>query len=110
MTVRNPADSNPLSPAVIANSFYTALTESSFNLQVAAVQQLAWSGTFLESAEDPQRFQDIRSNLLEELGKGLNLLGSHHPDIIYKLLQDIVACQEAVQAQETARAEQIRNT
>lgn len=75
----------------------------------AAAQQLAWSGTLLESTEEQQRFQDLRSDLLEELRKGLNLLGSYHPDIISKLLQDIIACQEAVRAQETARAEQINS-
>lgn len=73
----------------------------------AAAQQLAWSGTLLESAKDQQRLEDIGSRLLEELRKGLNLLGSHHPDIISKLLQDIVACQQAVQAQQAAQAENI---
>lgn len=34
---KKPGDSNPLSPTVIANSFYTALAESSFNLQVKTI-------------------------------------------------------------------------
>ncbi len=35
------------------------------------------------------------------------MLGSHHPDMIRKLLQDLVACQHAVQARETLIAEQM---
>ncbi len=70
-------------------------------------QQLAWSGTFLEKAEDQQRLASLRKPLLEDLQKGLELLGSHHPDMIRKILQDLVACQHAVQAQQTALAETI---
>ena len=69
-------------------------------------QQLAWSGTLLES-EDQKRLESLRIELLEDLRKGLDLLGSHHPDVIRKLLQDLVACQHAVQAQQTVLAEQI---
>lgn len=70
-------------------------------------QQLAWSGTLLEKPEDQQRLRALRKPLLEDLQKGLELLGSHHPDIIRKLLHDLVACQHAVQAQQTALAEKI---
>lgn len=69
-------------------------------------QQLAWSGTLLESAEQ-KHLEEIRIELLEDLRKGLDLLGSHHPDMIRKLLQDLVACQHAVQARQTILAEQI---
>ncbi len=70
-------------------------------------QQLAWSGSFLDKAADQQRLTDLRKPLLEDLQKGLELLGSHHPDIIRKLLQDLVACQHAVQTRQTALAETI---
>ncbi len=68
-------------------------------------QQLAWSGTFLDKTEEQQRLVELRKPLLEDLQKGLELLGSHHPDMIRKLLHDLVACQHAVQAQQTALAE-----
>lgn len=69
-------------------------------------QQLAWSGTLLEPEEQKQ-LSALRTKLLEDIQRGLDLLGSHHPDIIRKLLQEIAACQHAVQAQETLLAEQI---
>jgi hypothetical protein len=69
-------------------------------------QQLAWSGTLLD-AEEQEKLETLRLELLEDLRKGLDLLGSHHPDMIRKLLQDIVACQHAVQARDTVLAEQI---
>ncbi|MBP7188498.1 MAG: DUF1631 domain-containing protein [Thiopseudomonas sp.] len=69
-------------------------------------QQLAWSGTALE-ADEQKNLEALRLGLLEDLRKGLDLLGSHHPDMIRKLLQDLVACQHAVQARETLLAEQI---
>lgn len=69
-------------------------------------QQLAWSGTALEEDEQ-KKLDELRLDLLEDLRKGLDLLGSHHPDMIRKLLQDLVACQHAVQARETLIAEQM---
>ncbi len=42
-------------------------------------QQLAWSGTFLDKTEEQQRLVELRKPLLEDLQKGLELLGSHHP-------------------------------
>ncbi|UVE18510.1 DUF1631 domain-containing protein [Pseudomonas sp. LS44] len=62
-----------------------------------AAEQLAWSGTPL-SEQDHQRLQDLRVPLLDTLRKGLELLGGYHGDGIRRLLQDIVACQHAVQA------------
>ena len=70
-------------------------------------QQLAWSSTFLDKHEDQQRLEEIRISLLEDLRKGLDLLGSHHPDKIRQLLQDLIACQHAVQAQQADLAEKI---
>lgn len=70
-------------------------------------QQLAWSGTFLEKPEDQHRLRELRNPLLADLQKGLELLGSHHPDMIRKLLHDLVACQHAVQAQQAELAEKI---
>lgn len=72
-----------------------------------AAQQLAWSGTFLEKTEEQQRLKELRKPLLDDLQKGLELLGSHHPDMIRKLLHDLVACQHAVQAQQATLAETI---
>lgn len=69
-------------------------------------QQLAWSGTLL-SPEEQKQLESLRIELLEDLRQGLDLLGSHHPDMVRKLLQDIVACQHAVQAREIELAEQI---
>ncbi len=70
-------------------------------------QQLAWSGTYLDKDTDRARFEVIRIALLEDLQKGLELLGSHHPDMIRKLIQNLIACQHAVQAQQTVAAETI---
>ena len=69
-------------------------------------QQLAWSGTLLDPDEQ-KALADLRDALLEDMRKGLDLLGSHHPDMVRKLLHDIEACQHAVQAREAALAEQI---
>ena len=71
-------------------------------------QQLAWSGTLLE-LEEQKKLVALRPQLLKDIQQGLDLLGSHHPDIIRKLLQEIAACQHAVQAQETSLAEQINS-
>lgn len=68
-------------------------------------QQLAWSGTLLD-AKQQQRLEELRTALLEDLRKGLELLGSHHPDMILSLLHDLTACQNAVQAQQTLPIQQ----
>lgn len=60
-------------------------------------EQLAWSGTQLDAAHR-DRLQQLRIEMLEELRKGLMLLGGYHQDDIRRLLQDLVACQHAVQA------------
>ena len=70
-------------------------------------EQLAWSGTPLD-AEGRTRLQGLRVGLLDELRKGLELLGGYHEDGIRRLLQDIVACQHAVQAQQPQLAAQIK--
>ncbi len=69
---------------------------------------LAWSATPLEE-EGRQRLQALRVELLEELRHGLELLGGYHEDGIRRLLQDIVACQHAVQAKQLQVAEKIRS-
>ncbi|CDF86084.1 hypothetical protein PKB_4764 [Pseudomonas knackmussii B13] len=62
-------------------------------------EQLAWSATPLDNA-GRERLQALRVPLLEDLRKGLEVLGGYHEDGIRRLLQDIVACQHAVQAQQ----------
>ena len=62
-------------------------------------EQLAWSGTTLDAA-GLLRLQGLRLALLEDLRKGLELLGGYHEDGIRRLLKDIVACQHAVQAKQ----------
>lgn len=62
-------------------------------------EQLAWSGT-TQDAAGLLRLQGLRLALLEDLRKGLELLGGYHEDGIRRLLKDIVACQHAVQAQQ----------
>ena len=71
-------------------------------------EQLAWSGTPLD-ADGRSRLQVTRVTLLDELRKGLELLGGYHEDGIRRLLQDIVACQHAVQAQQPQLAAQIKS-
>jgi hypothetical protein len=71
-------------------------------------EQLAWSGTPLD-ADGRSRLQNLRVTLLDELRKGLELLGGYHEDGIRRLLQDIVACQHAVQAQQPQLAAQIKS-
>lgn len=70
-------------------------------------EQLAWSGTPLD-AEGRSRLQALRVTLLDELRQGLELLGGYHEAGIRRLLQDIVACQHAVQNQQPQLAEQIK--
>ncbi len=62
-------------------------------------EQMAWSGTPLDDA-GRERLQALRAPLLEDLRKGLTLLGGYHEDGIRRLLQDLVACQYAVQAKQ----------
>ena len=70
-------------------------------------EQLAWSGTPLGAA-DLTRLQELRVPLLSDLRKGLELLGGHHQDGIRRLLQDLVACQHAVQAKQLQLAAQLK--
>ena len=70
-------------------------------------EQLAWSGTPLGD-DDKQRLQDMRVPMLSELRKGLELLGGYHEDGIRRLLQDLVACQHAVQAKQPQLAAQLK--
>ncbi len=70
-------------------------------------EQLAWSGTPLD-AEGRDRLQALRVELLDELRKGLQLLGGYHEDGIRRLLQDIVACQHAIQGQQPQLAARLK--
>lgn len=70
-------------------------------------EQLAWSGTPLPETER-QRLQELRIPLLSDLRKGLELLGGYHEDGIRRLLQDLVACQHAVQARQPQLAAQLK--
>jgi len=74
-----------------------------------AAEQLAWSGTLLDEA-DCERLQKLRVPLLEDLRKGLELLGGYHEDGIRRLLQDLVACQHAVQAKQPQVAARLKPT
>lgn len=62
-------------------------------------EQLAWSGT-PQDAAGRERLQTLRVALLEDLRQGLELLGGYHDAGIRRLLQDLVACQHAVQAKQ----------
>jgi len=64
-----------------------------------AAEQLACSCTLQDQA-GRERLQTLRVALLGELRKGLQQLGSYHEDGIRRLLQDLVACQHAVQAKQ----------
>ncbi len=70
-------------------------------------EQLAWSGTSLDEA-GRERLQALRIALLEDLRKGLELLGGYHEDGIRRLLQDLVACQHAVQGKQPQLAERLK--
>jgi hypothetical protein len=70
-------------------------------------EQLAWSGTPLDEA-DRERLQALRIALLDDLRKGLELLGGYHEDGIRRLLQDLVACQHAVQGEQPQVAERLK--
>ena len=72
-------------------------------------EQLAWSGTPLD-ASGRERLSGLRIALLEDLRKGLELLGGYHEDGIRRLLQDIVACQHAVQAKQPLIAAKLNPT
>jgi hypothetical protein len=62
-------------------------------------EQLAWSCTPL-SRSDRERMQRARLALLEQLRTGLQQLGSLPEADIRGLLQDVVACQHAVQVRQ----------
>lgn len=70
-------------------------------------EQLAWSVTPLDPA-GREHLQAIRLALLEELRKGLEVLGGYHEAGIRRLLQDLVACQQAIQAQQPQIAAQFK--
>ncbi len=70
-------------------------------------EQLAWSGTPLGD-EHKQHLQEIRASMLSDLRNGLELLGGYHEDGIRRLLQDLVACQQAVQARQPQLAAQLK--
>lgn len=72
-------------------------------------EQLAWSATPLDEP-DAQRLQELRVAMLEDLRKGLQLLGGYHEDGIRRLLQDLVACQHAVQAKQPQLAAKLNPT
>ncbi len=72
-------------------------------------EQLARSGTPLGEAEVLQ-LQEQRVPMLADLRKGLELLGGYHEDGIRRLLQDLVACQHAVQAKQPQLAAQLKPT
>jgi hypothetical protein len=74
-----------------------------------AAEQLAWSGTLLDE-DGRERLKKLRVSLLEDLRKGLELLGGYHEDGIRRLLQDLVACQYAVQAKQLHVAAQLKTT
>ena len=67
-------------------------------------EQLAWSGTPLDE-NGRQQLQALRVALLDDLRKGLQLLGGYHEDGIRRLLQDLVACQYATQAKQPQLAD-----
>lgn len=73
---------------------------------VQVAETLAWSGTPLD-AEGQKRLQGLRVKLLEELRRGLELLGGYHEDGIRRLLQDLVACQHAVQSKQPSLADRL---
>ena len=83
--------------------------EQSSEWQRACVvaEQLAWSGTPLDEA-GRMRLQELRVQLLEDLRQGLQLLGGYHEDGIRRLLQDLVACQHAVQAKQPQLAAKLK--
>ncbi|MGE8500092.1 MAG: DUF1631 domain-containing protein [Pseudomonas sp.] len=72
-------------------------------------EQLAWSATPLDEPA-AKHLQDIRLAMLEDLRKGLQLLGGYHEDGIRRLLQDLVACQHAVQAKQPQIAAKLNPT
>jgi len=72
-------------------------------------EQLAWSATPLDEP-DAQRLQELSLPMLEELRLGLQLLGGYHEDGIRRLLQDLVACQNAVQAKQPQLAATLNPT
>jgi hypothetical protein len=74
-----------------------------------AAEQLAWSGTLLDE-DGRERLKNLRVPLLEALRQGLELLGGYHEDGIRRLLQDLVACQHAVQAKQLHVAAQLKTT
>ncbi|WP_313518907.1 DUF1631 domain-containing protein [Pseudomonas sp.] len=70
-------------------------------------EQLAWSGR-PQDAVGVERLRSLRVAMLDDLRKGLELLGGYHEDGIRRLLQDIVASQHAVQAKRPELADKLK--
>lgn len=81
---------------------------SEWQRSVEVAEQLAWSGT-PQDGQGRARLQQLRIPMLEDLRKGLELLGGYHEDGIRRLLQDLVACQHAVQSQQPQVAARIES-
>lgn len=78
-----------------------------WQLGCQAAERLAWSCTPL-SRHERERMQRERLGLLEQLREGLQQLGSLSEGDIRRLLQDVVACQHAVQARQPELVAELR--
>jgi len=75
-----------------------------WNRSLQLAERLAWSGRPQDAAGIGQ-LQRLRAGMLDDVRKGLELLGGYHEDGIARLLRDIVASQDAVQAKRPELAE-----
>ena len=72
-----------------------------------AAEQLAWSGTLLD-VDGQKQLAEVRPQLMESIHQGLNLLGCHPGNEVDRLIKDLIACQDAVQAKQQNTAEQLQ--
>ncbi len=75
-----------------------------WNRSLELAEQLAWSGR-PQDAAGIDALHRLRAGMLDDVRKGLELLGGYHEDGIARLLRDIVASQDAVQAKRPERVE-----
>ena len=77
-----------------------------WNRSLELAGQLAWSGR-PQDAAGIDALHRLRAGMLDDVRKGLELLGGYHEDGIARLLRDIVASQDAVQAKRPERVESL---
>lgn len=87
----------------------TGPSSPQWQAKAKVADQLAWSCTPLSGAEQKKLLREQKP-LLAAVQQGLEMLGCHSESEINRLLEDLLICQQAVQAREEAVANSLTNT